>query len=212
MKELRELRMFVVVNENEEYKIIEEKEGKEKELAMMVVKENNKGYVELSINSVIGLNDPGTMKVRGKLHDEDIIILIYCGATYNFLSEKIVEKLQIPTKETTHYVVILGSGTAIQRKGVYEGGVDVVLGMQWLHSLGIIVVDWKNLMLTFIAEGKQVSIKGDPSLTKARISLKSMIKTWGEQDEDYLVECRVMEVTNDKKKQKTKKSSSARML
>ena len=39
------------------------------------------------------------------------------------------------------------------------GGVDVVLGMQWLHSLGITVVDWKKLMLTFIAEGKQVSIR-----------------------------------------------------
>ncbi|TYK11081.1 ty3-gypsy retrotransposon protein [Cucumis melo var. makuwa] len=144
MKELCELRMFVVVNENEEYEIIEEKEGEEKELAMMVVKENNKGYAELSINSVIGLDDPGTMKVRGKLHDEDIIILIDCGATHNFLLKKLVEKFEIPTKETTHYGVILGSGTTIQGKG-------------WLHSLGITVVDWKNLMLTFIAEGKQLN-------------------------------------------------------
>lgn len=135
------------------------------------------------------------MKVRGKLHDEDIVILIDCGATHNFISEKLVKKLLIPTKETAHYGVIVGSGTAIQGKGVCEGveiqlenwklkeeflplelgGVDVVLGMQWLHSLGITVVDWKNLMLTFIAEGKQVSIKGDPSLTKSWISLKSMI-------------------------------------
>ncbi|TYK05713.1 RNA-directed DNA polymerase-like protein [Cucumis melo var. makuwa] len=84
MKELRELRMFVVVNENEEYEIIEEKESEE-ELAVIEVKESNKAYVELFINSVL------------------------------------VKKLLIPTKETAHYGVIVGSGTAIQGKGVCEG-------------------------------------------------------------------------------------------
>ena len=34
---------------------------------MLEVKEDNKAYVELSINFVVGLNDPSTMKVRGKL-------------------------------------------------------------------------------------------------------------------------------------------------
>ncbi|KAA0056171.1 ty3-gypsy retrotransposon protein [Cucumis melo var. makuwa] len=167
MKELHELRMFVVVNENEEYEIIEEKEGEEKELAMMVVKENNKGYAKLSINSVIGLDDPGTMKVRGKLHDEDIIILIDCGATHNFLLEKLVEKLQIPTKETTHYGVILGSDTAIQGKGVCEG-VEIQLE-NWKLKEEFLPLELGELMSYL--------------------------------DEGYLVECRVMEVTNDQKKE-----------
>ncbi|TYK18675.1 hypothetical protein E5676_scaffold481G00120 [Cucumis melo var. makuwa] len=41
-------------------------------------------------------------------------------ATLNFISEKLVKKLVIPTKETTEYGVILGSGTTIQGKGVCE--------------------------------------------------------------------------------------------
>ena len=41
MKELRELRMFVVAGENEEYEIIEEKEPTEKELATLEVKDDN---------------------------------------------------------------------------------------------------------------------------------------------------------------------------
>ncbi|TYK01646.1 ty3-gypsy retrotransposon protein [Cucumis melo var. makuwa] len=167
MKDLRELRMFVVVNENEEYEIIEEKEPKEKELAVMEVKENNKAYVELSINSVVGLNDPSIMKVRGKLHDEDIIILIDCGATHNFLLEKLVKKLQIPIKETTHYGVILGSGTAIQGKGVCEG-VEIQLE-NWKLKEEFLPLELGGVDVIL---GKQVSAKGDPSLTKARISLK----------------------------------------
>ena len=37
----------------------------EKGLAVLEVKEDNKAYVELSINSIVRLNSPGTMKVRG---------------------------------------------------------------------------------------------------------------------------------------------------
>lgn len=67
------------------------------------------------------------------------------------------------------------------------GGVDVILGMQWLHSLGVTVVDWKNLTFTFTNSDKQICIKGDPSLNKTRISLKSMSKSWSDQDEGYLL-------------------------
>ncbi|TYJ97700.1 Transposon Tf2-9 polyprotein [Cucumis melo var. makuwa] len=192
MKELRELRMFVVAGENEEYEIIEEKEPAVKELTSLEVKETNQAVIELSINSVVRLNDPGTMK------------------------------------ETTHYAVILGSGTATQGKGVCEsveiqlvdlkvtedflplelGGVDVILGMQWLHSLGVTIVDWKNLTFSFTCNGKSVCINGDPSLTKTRISLKNMLKTWDNQDEGYLIECRAIEVKEVRKQQIVEKQES----
>ena len=90
-----------------------------------------------------------------------------------------MKKLFLPIKETSHYGVILGSGAAVQGKGICEklevqlnnwkiiedflpldlGGVDVILGMQWLFSLGVTTVDWKNLLLTFSVDGKLVNIK-----------------------------------------------------
>ncbi|KAA0050169.1 Ty3/gypsy retrotransposon protein [Cucumis melo var. makuwa] len=213
LKEQRELRMFVVTEGKEEYEIVEE-EKEEKELGRIEVNEDLTTVVELSINSVVGLNDPETMKVRGKLLGEEVIVLIDCGATHNFVSEKLVKKLILPIKETSHYGVILGSGAAVQGKGICEklevqlngwkvvedflplelGGVDVILGMQWLYSLGVTIVDWKNLSLSFVAEGKEVKIKGDPSLTKARISLKNMMKNWEEMDSGFLIECRSLQV------------------
>ena len=91
----------------------------------------------------------------------------------------------------------MGSGTAVKGKGICEavelmigdlkvideflplelGGVDVIIGMQWLNSLGITEVDWKNLILSFMYQGKKTIIRGDPSLTKARVSLKNLVKT-----------------------------------
>ncbi|KAA0046241.1 Ty3/gypsy retrotransposon protein [Cucumis melo var. makuwa] len=223
MKELRELKMFVVIKEGEEYEIIEENAAEEKTLAVLQVEEEHKAFAELSLNSVVGLNDPGTLKVRGKLQGREVIILIDCGATHNFISEKLVRSLQLSIKETAHYGVILRSGTTIQGKGVCEdveiqlmnwrvkeeflplelGGVDVVLGMQWLHLLGVTVVDWKNLTLTFSSEGKQICVKGDPSLTKSRISLKSMFKTWVDQDEGFLIECRAIQVCEENEQSNT---------
>ncbi|KAA0046073.1 Transposon Ty3-G Gag-Pol polyprotein [Cucumis melo var. makuwa] len=213
LKEQRELRMFVVTEGKGEYEIVEE-EKEEKDLGRLEVNEDLTTVVELSINSVVGLNDPGTMKVRGKLLGEEVIVLIDCGATHNFVSEKLVKKLILPIKETSHYGVILGSGAAVQGKGICEklevqlngwkvvedflplelGGVDVILGMQWLYSLGVTIVDWKNLSLSFVAGGKEVKIKGDPSLTKARISLKNMMKHWEEMDSGFLIECRSLQV------------------
>ncbi|TYK00413.1 ty3-gypsy retrotransposon protein [Cucumis melo var. makuwa] len=214
MKEHRELRMFVVANDKEELKIVDGEEVEKGELNKLEVKGDTTTFVELSINSVVGLNDPGTMKVRGKLWNEDVIIPIDCGATHNFVSEKLVKKLLIPIKETAHYGVILGSGAAVEGKGVCErleirmknwtvkedflplelGGVDIILGMQWLHSLGVTTVDWKSLLLTFSVEGKSIKIQGDPSLTKARVSFKNMIKAWGVEGEGFLVECRAVEL------------------
>lgn len=60
------------------------------------------------------------------------------------------------------------------------GGVDVILGMLWLYSLEMIEVDWKNLTMTFVHQGKKVIIRGDPSLMKTKVSLKNMMGTWGE--------------------------------
>ena len=134
-------------------------------------------------------------------------------STHNFISEGLVKELQINTKITSNYGAILGSRTAIKGKGVCEaieimlgdwrvvdeflplelGGVDAILEMQWLYSLGITEVDWKNLILTFTHQGKKVVIRGDPSQTKARVNLKNLMKSYGEEDRGFLVECRALE-------------------
>lgn len=156
-KEQRELRMIMVTKEGEEFNIEEGGGNEQSELNTIEVVEESHAVVELSINSVVGLSNPRTMKVNGWLQGKEVIILVDRGATHNLISEKLVKELQLNTKDTSNYAVILGSGTTIKGKGVCEavelmigdwrvideflplelGGVDVILGMQWLYSLGI---------------------------------------------------------------------------
>ncbi|KAL4014089.1 hypothetical protein IC575_026281 [Cucumis melo] len=169
--------------------------------------------IELSINSVVGLTNPGTMKVKGKIGEEEVVILIDCGATHNFIAEKLVDKLKLPMRETPNYGVILGLGITIKGRGVCGdvelwlgdckvtdsflplelGGVDAILRMQWLHSLGTTELDWKNIIFTFYERGNKVVIRGYPSLTKTQVNLKGMMKSWEAEDQGFLVECRAIE-------------------
>lgn len=47
--------------------------------------------------------------------------------------------------------------------------------------------------MTFMHQNKKMVIKGDPSFTMARMSLKSIVKTREDLDQGYLVECRALE-------------------
>lgn len=123
------------------------------------------GIVELSLNTVVGISNLGTIKVKGKVENEEVIVLVDCGATLNFISPKIVEKMKLSVTNTVNYGVIMGTGSVVRGKGICKnvvlslagltiredflplelGSVDLILGMQWLRTLGTTTVDWKNL-------------------------------------------------------------------
>ncbi|TYK25904.1 Ty3/gypsy retrotransposon protein [Cucumis melo var. makuwa] len=164
-KENKELRMLLIKEGGEELEIMEE--------------EFFDAEAEVKLVEVLNMS-------KGRIGEEEVVILIDCGATHNFIAEKLVTKLGLALHETPNYGVILGSGTTVKGKGVCSdvevwvgewkvndsflplelGGVDMIIGMQWLYSLKVTEVDWKNLLLTFCHQGKKITIRGDPSLTK----------------------------------------------
>lgn len=137
-------------------------------------------------------------------------------ARHNFISQRIVDLMQIPLKETTNYGIVVGNGVVIRGKGVCKRltlelsdltvredfllvdleSVDLILGMQWL-SMRYMGVDWAGLTMTFDREGEKVVIKGDSSLTKAEVSPKMMHRTWLESDQGFLVELRALNLEED---------------
>ena len=66
--------------------------------------------VELSLNSVLGLTVPGTMKIKGRLGPKDVTVLIDCGATHNFLFVDLIKELKLPLSTTSNYRVSMGTG------------------------------------------------------------------------------------------------------
>jgi len=67
------------------------------------------------------------------------------------------------------------------------GGTDIILGMDWLASLGNVKANFKNLLLKWEHKGERRMIKGDPSLCKSQASRKAMIKALNDKGEGYML-------------------------
>ena len=109
----------------------------------------------ISLNSVVGIRNPKTMKMLGSVEKEELIVMIDPGATNNFISTRVVQKLGITCEECEKFGVILVNGDEILGQGVCRrvtvhlqglvivqdflslelGNSDVILGIQWLETL-----------------------------------------------------------------------------
>lgn len=69
--------------------------------------------LELSINSVMGLTTSGTMKLKGKISQWEVIVLVDSGTSHNFIVADIIQQLGLPLLGTTGYGVIMGTSLTI---------------------------------------------------------------------------------------------------
>lgn len=135
----------------------------------------------LSINSIVGLTNPKTLKLVGQIGGGEVVVMVDPGATHNFISLRAVEKLKIPVTESAGFGVSLGNGEAVKGTGICKrvrlklnseieieedflplelGNSNVILGIQWLEKLGPVVTNWKTQIMRY---------------QKSKISLKAML-------------------------------------
>ena len=87
---LQELQVVVSREKEREPKINADEEARSEGS-----EEGDHVVVELSVNSVIRLSSPKTMKLRGEIKGEGVIVMIDPGTTHNFISVELVRKLGI---------------------------------------------------------------------------------------------------------------------
>jgi len=134
----------------------------------------------ISCNALVKITTPKTIKIEGHIKKKKVIMLIDLGSTHNFVHCKIAKELnffQYPSPECQVMVVSRGtinfSGQCHNIKlsmGEYVlnstmlsipmGGADVVLGVQWLQSLGTIAFNFQEIFMKFSSEGKEVELRG----------------------------------------------------
>lgn len=68
------------------------------------------------------------------------------------------------------------------------GCTDVILGMKWLGTLGKMQVNWGTLTMSFRVGDKTVVLQGNPSLDETQVSLKSIVKSLKEGEQEVLLE------------------------
>ncbi|KAL2905024.1 Cullin-3 [Bienertia sinuspersici] len=76
--------------------------------------------VEVSLYFLVGLTNPKTMKMEGKINREKMMVMINPEATHNFLSSPIVKCLGILVIGVTEFRVSLGNRAQVVEKGHCE--------------------------------------------------------------------------------------------
>jgi len=123
---------------------------------------------------LVGITTPQTLNIEGYIKKKKVIVLIYSGSTHNFIHCKIAKELNCFLYPAPECQVMVVNGGTINFYGkchninltmgeyslnspmlsIPMGGVDIVLGIQWLQSLGTIDFNFKELFLNFFWQGK----------------------------------------------------------
>jgi hypothetical protein len=121
---------------------------------------------------LVGISTPQTLKIKGYIKKKKVIVLIDFGSTHNFIHYKLAKALNCFV--APEFQVMIADEGTINFSGkcnkinltmgeyvmnslmitIPMGGVDVVLGIQWLQSLGTMDFNFQELFMKFSLEGK----------------------------------------------------------
>ena len=164
-------------------------------------------HMKISLNSFVGLTSNKSFKVEGSIGERSVLILVDNGASGNFLTTQLAKELNLEVQQLPIFTIEVGNGqkergngvccdVRLQVQGVHIiqnfflmelGGTEVILGMDWLSSLGKIEADFQEMSLKWRKEGKQYEIWGDPALCHTQTSWKAAMKALKEEGEGYLL-------------------------
>ena len=141
---------------------------------------------KITLYALVGSLASQTMRVKGRILNHEVVSLIDFGSTHNFLDaiELPTLHLYLDTSQVLEVRVTDGSivktlgvchGVTISMQGnkfvvdfnvLHLGSYAVVLGTQWLSTLGEISWDFKLLTMKFSYLGKMVLLQGlHPSIS-----------------------------------------------
>ena len=131
--------------------------------------------VEITLYALLGSPSPSTMRIKGKINRHWVVILI----DY-FLDAAILSKLQLFLDPIVSFEVKVANGATIKTKDVcldvkvvMQGHIfsvnlnalpledcELVLGTQWLRTLGLIQSDFLAMSMQFLHLGTTVTLFG----------------------------------------------------
>ena len=153
---------------------------------------------QVSANAMSSLKVPNfsTMSVQGSIGKKTFGILIDCGSSHNFLHPEMVKKFGLKTVQVDPVKVVVADGNTLTTTSLcpkfwwkmqgqdFEkdvlilpvGGCEVVLGMQWLSTIGDVKWNFAELKMEFVHRGNKVALRGSKQQATQLIPKKQMQK------------------------------------
>jgi hypothetical protein len=123
----------------------------------------------ISLNALTGFSSPQTLKIIGYIKHRKVIIIVDSGSTHTFIHHRIAQETHSYIHVVNNFQIMISNGGSMKCGGRCEnvrlqigdyhlkshifsinmGGCDIVLGANWLMTLGLILLDFKELTMKF---------------------------------------------------------------
>jgi hypothetical protein len=153
----------------------------------------------ISCNALARISTLQTLKIKGYIKKKKVIVLIDSGSTHNFIHYKLAKDLNCFVYLAPEFQVMIVDGGTINCSGkcnkinltmgeyvmsspmifIPMGGAGVVLGIQWLQSLGTVDFNFQELFMKFSLEGKEIELTdiiGKPSKVTSFNDMTKLLK------------------------------------
>lgn len=164
----------------EEEELVEEREMDSLSEEVEIFTPSQSIQSHLTLHAMMGIHSFKTMRLTGSAMGKPLHILIDCGSTHNFLDYDYARKMGYKLEPTNPFYVDLAGNLRLVSK--YEcqgftwrmqgvqfstdimvlplGGCDMVLGIQWLCTLGDITWNFSELKMVIPNGTKKVILRG----------------------------------------------------
>jgi hypothetical protein len=152
----------------------------EEQSEVLQAAEDQEAIPEISLHVIAGTAHPQTFRVIGRLRSKEVMVLIDGGSTHNFIDQSMVNKYELPMVPNRKFQVTVANREKIDCIGLYpsltimiQGQIVtadyfillvaaclVVLGVQWLATLGPVETDYKRLTMSFKKDGNLCVFQG----------------------------------------------------
>ncbi|KAL0385790.1 UNVERIFIED_CONTAM: Retrovirus-related Pol polyprotein from transposon.6 [Sesamum radiatum] len=142
-------------------------------------------HFQLSNAAISGALSGRTLCLRGRVHEHDVSVLINSGSSHNIVQPRVASFLGLTITPVTSFPILVGNGESLHCSGVCPAvdlclqshsftvplyvipifGADVVLGVQWLASLGPFLLDFTVPSMQFYHQGRLITLMGSVSAT-----------------------------------------------
>jgi len=160
----------------------------------------NAPHPHISLHALAGVPASDTFRLYGLINSARVTILVDSSSTHNFVQPRVAKFLSLPVKETTTLRVMVGNGSVLQchqscsdTQVLMQGhtitvtlwvlplsGADIVLEVEWLHTLGPITTDYSSFTMQFVYNDKPVNLHADVHVDNSPASttqVRRMIST-----------------------------------
>jgi hypothetical protein len=134
----------------------------------------------ISLHALRGIYAPQTLKIKGYIKHRPVVVLIDNVSTHNFIHHRVIEDVNCFVRPISNFQILIANVGTMKcgspcenvklQMGDYNlkthmfpiamGVCHIVLGVEWLCTLGPIIVDYHELYLSFTQDAHTYALQG----------------------------------------------------